>query len=279
MIDARRTAHVRRTRAPPSLTLTPLIHTSLRPTPRIHRLSHDMGAGAARRRGALSLEGERPGCFSPFPVRLVGLPWSSTLSPPPSPSLFLLQIGVPFPKNFLSVVKTILKRLFRVYAHMYHSHFNRVVDLGEEPHLNTSFKHFIYFVQVCPAWACARAAPDRPVDPLLILPPPPNRNSTSLMSASWCPCRSSLSGSWKRTSEKMPRRHRPQAKSNADEVKLRTTPRCSVCLALHVVCSPSHFFLRKRSSLCTSFLHQRLSFRMGKPINHFETRRRWAVRQ
>jgi len=62
-------------------------------------------------------------------------------------ALFPSRIGVPFPKNFLTVVKTILKRLFRVYAHIYHSHFNRVGDLGEEPHLNTSFKHFIYFVQ------------------------------------------------------------------------------------------------------------------------------------
>jgi MOB kinase activator 1 len=56
--------------------------------------------------------------------------------------------GVPFPRNFLSIAKTILKRLFRVYAHIYHQHFPEVVQLGEEAHLNTSFKHFIYFVQV-----------------------------------------------------------------------------------------------------------------------------------
>lgn len=55
--------------------------------------------------------------------------------------------GVPFPKNFLSMAKTILKRLFRVYAHIYHQHFPEVVQLGEEAHLNTSFKHFIFFVQ------------------------------------------------------------------------------------------------------------------------------------
>ena len=56
--------------------------------------------------------------------------------------------GVPFPKNFLAMAKTILKRLFRVYAHIYHQHFPEVVQLGEEAHLNTSFKHFIFFVQV-----------------------------------------------------------------------------------------------------------------------------------
>lgn len=74
----------------------------------------------------------------------------------------VLQIGIAFPKNFLGVVKAILRRLFRVYAHTYHAHFNKVrslfchpqltlckvVALGEEPHLNTSFKHFVYFVQV-----------------------------------------------------------------------------------------------------------------------------------
>uniref|UniRef100_A0A4X2KJ19 Uncharacterized protein n=1 Tax=Vombatus ursinus TaxID=29139 RepID=A0A4X2KJ19_VOMUR len=55
---------------------------------------------------------------------------------------------VPFPKNFMSVAKTILKRLFRVYAHIYHQHFDPVIQLQEEAHLNTSFKHFIFFVQV-----------------------------------------------------------------------------------------------------------------------------------
>lgn len=59
-----------------------------------------------------------------------------------------LQVqGVPFPKNFMSVAKTILKRLFRVYAHIYHQHFDSVMQLQEEAHLNTSFKHFIFFVQ------------------------------------------------------------------------------------------------------------------------------------
>jgi MOB kinase activator 1 len=28
---------------------------------------------------------------------------------------------------------------------VYHSHFARVVDLGAEAHLNTLFKHFVYF--------------------------------------------------------------------------------------------------------------------------------------
>jgi len=62
-------------------------------------------------------------------------------------TLFPSKIGVKFLPHFQASVKTILKRLFRVYAHIYHQHFKEVVSLGEEAHLNTSFKHFIYFVQ------------------------------------------------------------------------------------------------------------------------------------
>ncbi|PWA26801.1 hypothetical protein CCH79_00001125 [Gambusia affinis] len=62
-------------------------------------------------------------------------------------TLFPSKIGVPFKRNFMSVAKTILKRLFRVYAHIYHQHFDSVMQLQEEAHLNTSFKHFIFFVQ------------------------------------------------------------------------------------------------------------------------------------
>ncbi|KAL1486351.1 hypothetical protein MTO96_031422 [Rhipicephalus appendiculatus] len=61
-------------------------------------------------------------------------------------ALFPSRVGVPFPGNFLPVVKTILRRLFRVYAHIYHQHFHEVVLMKEEAHLNTSFKHFILFV-------------------------------------------------------------------------------------------------------------------------------------
>lgn len=63
-------------------------------------------------------------------------------------TIYLFVLGVPFKRNFMSVAKTILKRLFRVYAHIYHQHFDSVIQLQEEAHLNTSFKHFIFFVQV-----------------------------------------------------------------------------------------------------------------------------------
>lgn len=61
--------------------------------------------------------------------------------------IFPIEDGVPFPKNFRQIVKTILKRLFRVYGHMYHHHIQKIVQLDAEAHLNTCFKHFIYFVK------------------------------------------------------------------------------------------------------------------------------------
>ena len=61
-------------------------------------------------------------------------------------SIFPSAIGVPFPKEFESRVKIIFKRLFRVYAHMYHSHVQQVIELEAEAHLNTCFKHFMFFI-------------------------------------------------------------------------------------------------------------------------------------
>ena len=60
---------------------------------------------------------------------------------------FPSKIGAPFPKNFGGTVKTIWRRLFRVYAHVYCEHFSVIVGLGLESHLNTSFKHFVLFAK------------------------------------------------------------------------------------------------------------------------------------
>lgn len=59
--------------------------------------------------------------------------------------IFPTKIGVPFSKNASSVFKQILKRLFRVYAHIYCHHFDQITELGLQPHLNTSLKHFVLF--------------------------------------------------------------------------------------------------------------------------------------
>ncbi|KAK2512585.1 hypothetical protein Q9233_016159 [Columba guinea] len=54
--------------------------------------------------------------------------------------------GVPFPKNFLQICKKILCRLFRVFVHVYIHHFDRIILMGAEAHVNTCYKHFYYFV-------------------------------------------------------------------------------------------------------------------------------------
>jgi hypothetical protein len=52
-----------------------------------------------------------------------------------------------YPPNFKKVVLgPIFKRLFRVYGHIYHSHFDHFEELGMAEHLNMSFKHFILCV-------------------------------------------------------------------------------------------------------------------------------------
>ncbi|ESW96053.1 maintenance of ploidy protein mob1 [Ogataea parapolymorpha DL-1] len=60
-------------------------------------------------------------------------------------SIFPTKMGVGFPKQFPSLVRTIMKRLFRVYAHMYCHHFDEINELGLQTHLNTSLKHFVLF--------------------------------------------------------------------------------------------------------------------------------------
>ncbi len=53
-----------------------------------------------------------------------------------------------FPEKFPErVVIPMLRRLFRVYAHIYCHHFNEILELNLQTVLNTSFRHFILFAQ------------------------------------------------------------------------------------------------------------------------------------
>eukprot|EP01118_Nematostelium_gracile_P018791 TRINITY_DN8485_c0_g1_i1.p1 TRINITY_DN8485_c0_g1~~TRINITY_DN8485_c0_g1_i1.p1 ORF type:complete len:246 (-),score=73.33 TRINITY_DN8485_c0_g1_i1:36-773(-) len=61
--------------------------------------------------------------------------------------VFPVEDSADFPKDFVSVVETIMKKLFRVYAHIYHCHINEIIELGVEAHLNTNFKHFYLFTK------------------------------------------------------------------------------------------------------------------------------------
>ena len=78
--------------------------------------------------------------------------------------VFPSEIGVPFPPNFRDIAYRIMRRLFRIYAHIYCKHLQvihvvpgigyvckytikDVRNMDMEAHLNTSFKHFIFFAQ------------------------------------------------------------------------------------------------------------------------------------
>jgi MOB kinase activator 1 len=58
---------------------------------------------------------------------------------------FPVEEDDPFPENFMPRVKTMYRRMFRLYAHIYWVHFKHLKELGSHMHLNTCFKNFIYF--------------------------------------------------------------------------------------------------------------------------------------
>lgn len=43
-----------------------------------------------------------------------------------------MSAGVPFPRNFIATIKSIVRRLFRVYAHLYNHHFAQLCALSIE---------------------------------------------------------------------------------------------------------------------------------------------------
>ena len=57
-----------------------------------------------------------------------------------------MTTDIPFPKTFQPQCKKILTRLYRVFVHVYVHHFDRIMSIGAEPHVNTCYKHFYYFV-------------------------------------------------------------------------------------------------------------------------------------
>lgn len=56
-----------------------------------------------------------------------------------SSSFFFWLTDAKFPRQFLSEVKQIYKRLFRLYAHLYCTHSEKIRSIGANAHLNTCF--------------------------------------------------------------------------------------------------------------------------------------------
>jgi len=55
--------------------------------------------------------------------------------------------GCEFPKDFINILRSIYKQLFRILAHIYWSHYDKILHLSCEGHLNTLFAHFICFAR------------------------------------------------------------------------------------------------------------------------------------
>ncbi|AET37736.1 Mob2p Ecym_1513 [Eremothecium cymbalariae DBVPG len=62
-------------------------------------------------------------------------------------NLFPTKSGIPFAQNFIRDVQRIMIQMFRIFAHIYHHHFDKIVHLSLEAHWNSFFAHFISFAK------------------------------------------------------------------------------------------------------------------------------------
>ena len=53
-----------------------------------------------------------------------------------------------FPQQYVNKVKSVVKRYFRIYAHIYHSHLNTLKDLKMDTAFLDSLAYFFYFIDV-----------------------------------------------------------------------------------------------------------------------------------
>lgn len=62
------------------------------------------------------------------------------------PNVFPKHDAAAYPSDFEGVLVKIFTRLFRMYCHVYYSHFDLAKSIGVEKDLNSSFQHFSYFI-------------------------------------------------------------------------------------------------------------------------------------
>lgn len=62
-------------------------------------------------------------------------------------NLFPTKNGLPFPQQFSRDVQRIMVQMFRIFAHIYHHHYDKIVHLSLEAHWNSFFSHFISFAK------------------------------------------------------------------------------------------------------------------------------------
>lgn len=61
--------------------------------------------------------------------------------------LFPTKSAIPFPPNFSRDIQRIMVQMFRIFAHIYHHHFDKIIHLSLEAHWNSFFAHFISFAK------------------------------------------------------------------------------------------------------------------------------------
>lgn len=58
-----------------------------------------------------------------------------------------VEPGIPFVASYRKGMRTIYKRLFRIFAHLCHSHGQEMVEMECDAHVKHCFRHFIYMVK------------------------------------------------------------------------------------------------------------------------------------
>ncbi|KAJ8456677.1 hypothetical protein ONZ45_g18625 [Pleurotus djamor] len=60
-------------------------------------------------------------------------------------NVFPTKTGRDFSQNFPQTIKHVYRQLLRVFAHIYHAHYQQILHLRSEPHFNSLFAHFLAF--------------------------------------------------------------------------------------------------------------------------------------
>jgi MOB kinase activator 1 len=60
-------------------------------------------------------------------------------------NVFPTKSGHDFPQSFPATIKHVYRQLLRVFAHIYHAHYQQLLHLRSEPHFNSLFAHFLAF--------------------------------------------------------------------------------------------------------------------------------------
>ncbi|CCX33956.1 Mob1/phocein [Pyronema domesticum] len=90
-----------------------------------------------------------------FPTKSSGTTTATTATPSANRPGAVAPAGAPgenwvgkeggFPQVFEQTCRGIYKQMFRVFAHIYHTHFDKILHMSLEAHFNSLFVHFIHF--------------------------------------------------------------------------------------------------------------------------------------